>query len=110
MRDPVTELKIDGQVITLTKRELLALDFIGRTIDQRKVAPSMQEIMAGLKPAYDLTSFNQIWRIANGLRNKKLLEVPAYTPDAPDNRTGTTHRNMIPSPLGWKVIHRRKKG
>ena len=110
MRDPVTTLTVDHTELELTKRELMTLDYIGRAIELHKVAPSMQEIMNALNAkGYEFNSFNQIWRIANALRAKKLLEVPPYAKDAPDNRTGTTHRNMIPSKLGWKVINRNKK-
>lgn len=110
MRDPITTITIDKTTLELTKRELLTIDFIGRAIDRHKVAPSMKEIWEHLNTrGYELTSFNQIWRIANGLRTKKLLEVPPYDPAAENNRTGTTHRNMIPSKLGWKVINRNKK-
>jgi hypothetical protein len=110
MRDPVTTITVDRTELQLTKRELLALDFIGRAIDRRKVAPSMKEIMEHLNTkGYALLSFNQIWRIANSLRDKKLLEVPPYDETAENHRTGTTHRNMIPTKLGWKVIYRNKK-
>ncbi len=109
MRDPVTTLTIDHTELELTKRELLTLDYIGRVIEQRKVAPSMQEVMDALNAkGYDLPSFNQIWRIANGLRSKKLLEVPPYIEGSTDNRRGTIHRNLVPTKLGWKVINRNK--
>jgi len=110
MRDPVTTVTIDKTQIELSKRELIAIDYIGHIIDRRKVAPSMKEIWEHMNTrGYEITSFNQIWRIANSLRDKKLLEVPPYAEEVGDHRMGTTHRNMIPSKLGWKVIYRNKK-
>lgn len=109
MKDPVQTVKIGGDEVELTKRELLTIDFIARQLEVRHVAPSQKEVMAHLNThGYELVSYQQTWRIANSLREKKILEVPQYvTPDG-DKRNGATHRNMILTKLGFAIANRNR--